>query len=87
MEEILLNPNCSEAIVRIDLRGLNIPRVSSLFSELEKAIGEDSDTWINEKTIFGIPVLTIDGNMPYNDSETLNKIIDRYTDKYEYEDK
>ena len=81
---MMLNPNCSEAIVRIDLREMNEPEVM-LKLKLEKAIKEysDTNTWIYETKIFDIPILKINGDMPFNQPDTITDILEKYNTKYE----
>ena len=86
MEEII-NPNCSEAVVRIDLRGLNMAKATILQMELEKMVEEyDYDTEIYRSRFFEIPLIVVSGDMPYNDSAKLSNLIDKYTKKYAFSD-
>lgn len=82
-----LNPNCSEAVMRIKADQLSKKKQNQLFKELEKAIKKyDYDTWVSEATIFGIGCFEIKGDMPYNDPKTLEAIIKKYEVEYEFGD-
>jgi len=87
MENILLNPNCSEAVMKINVSKVDKQLVEFLSNQLDEAIIEyNYETDIFRETMFGLDIIKIRGDMPYNDPEKLIKIIEQYTDEYEFED-
>jgi hypothetical protein len=81
MEEIVLNPNCSEAVCRIRTDNLTEDEKIALRAKIDKLVNGDedkdeagwqSDTSVYEETVFGIPCIKIDGDLPYNGSEELD---------------
>ena len=44
-----------------------------------------SEAYVDDKTIFGIRVLEIKGDAPYNHADELDKVIDRYLPEAEKE--
>ena len=93
MNEIdILNPNCSEAVFRIDVsefkwdkkaqREFDKAVMEALDeSELDFYIGEGNLTEthevnMNEQDIFGKKVLTMNGEMPYNNGDVLVNAVD-----------
>lgn len=93
-EDIILYPNCSEAVMRIKVDSLTDDEHKKIMAflkrcndknndetwkprtKLDKEIDESwHDTGFNEKTIFGISVIEIDGDSPYNSGDWLEKVI------------
>lgn len=66
---IELNPNCSEATVRLRIDNLSIEEKRAL-SEYLTELEEDTDFWYDAGwgtgSIFGIEIISISGDMPYN---------------------
>jgi len=102
--DIGINPNCSEATIRILLQGQNEKKIEALKNKLSLEIDKDympeeksewdgdptrefdfSEAYINDKTIFGVRVLEISGDAPYNHGEEITSIIKRYLPKAEIE--
>ena len=81
-----LNPNCSEAVMRIRVSALTKLEKRNLYKELRKAVKKyNYDTNLFEDTIFDIKVFIVDGDMPYNDEDKLKEIINKYPlAEYEY---
>ncbi len=76
-----LNPNCSEAVMRIRTDKMTPEQKDKLFKELETKFDssendEARDTSVSEEEIFGIPTIKIDGQMPYNNSEEIQEVLD-----------
>jgi hypothetical protein len=95
-----INPNCSEAVIRINLTEQNRKQIDALYNKLclelnqcndseeqewediiEKKEFDWSDASVNEKTIFGISVLEINGDAPYNMGSEIETVIRRYLPK------
>ena len=73
--EFSLNPNCSEATLHFRTDNLSADKKKALFSALKKAVEKyNYETWVFEDTCFGIQMITVNGDMPYNDPDTLIKI-------------
>jgi hypothetical protein len=79
---IELNPNCSEATMRLDLTGLTKEEINKLEELLAKVEEEhsssdnDDENWWFEtswatKDIFGKKVIEIRGDTPFNNSDKL----------------
>ncbi len=74
MTEIELNPNCSEAVMRIRTDNLNEcerGRLTNLLQELEKDEERWYHTGFSDETIFGVSCITIQGDVPYNNLDWL----------------
>lgn len=79
--ELSLNPNCSEAVIRINTKRLSEEDKKKLFAELTKAVEKyDYDTGVYENEIFGVEMIEVKGDMPYNSPKKLEVIINRYKD-------
>ena len=70
---IELNPNCSEATVYLDVTKLSERELQVLLEYLERL--ESSDEWydtnVDVNTLFGLKVVRISGETPYNYTEWL----------------
>jgi len=68
-----INPNCSEATMRIRTDNLSKEEVAEIILCLERLTHTDNwyDTNYYEDTIFNIPVITITGDVPYNGAKWL----------------
>ena len=71
---VLLNPNCSEATMRLDVTSLTKTEAA----ELEKYMGEleaDEEFWYETSwsiyRVGGKNILEIDGDVPYNQDDEL----------------
>lgn len=94
-----INPNCSEAIVRIKTNGEDPKKVKELYDKIafelyqnpedEDIVGDWDDekpkrefdwaeTYIDQETIFGTECIKINGNAPYNCSEEILRVIEKY---------
>jgi hypothetical protein len=74
-----LNPNCSEAVMRIRTDRLSAEEKERLYNTLDGAIKNyDYETYINEGTSFGVQIITVSGDMPFNKSEELENITSSY---------
>ena len=105
-----INPNCSEATLRIALKGQKRADIDALMAKLEIEFNHDwsgleskktgewdddkikqeyefewSEAYSEEKTIFGIPVLEIRGDAPYNFGEEILAVVHKYLPKAKYE--
>jgi len=77
--EMNLNPNCSEATMRINLKNLTkaeIKQLSNLLDclSMESEKDEESkwyETSFSKENIFGISVMVIKGETPYSEGEWL----------------
>jgi hypothetical protein len=96
--DIGINPNCSEATVRVHIDGQKKRDVNALEKKLEFELNNDydpdkvgewdeekkkyefdlSEGYINRENIFGVNVLKISGDAPYNHSEDIMTIVRRY---------
>jgi len=64
-----LNPNCSEATVRLRTDKLSNEEYKALvdvIKEWESSEDWCDDTWWSEECIFGVSHIKIKGNFPYN---------------------
>ena len=87
VEKNSLNPNCSEAVMHIRTDRLSEQEKDELCGILEKAAEEyDNDTWVTEGELFGIQVITVSGDMPYNEPDKLGEIVDKYDVDVEFAD-
>jgi len=81
---MILNPNCSEAVMRIRTDAMTEEQKTKLLNELTEKFdsnedkNEAYDTSVSEETIFGIPHIAIDGQMPYNNSEDIDKVLEEH---------
>lgn len=81
-----INPNCSEAIIRFRVDKLTEEENEKLFKALKSYVDKyDYETNIYDNTIFGIHCITVDGNAPYNDSDGLKKIVNKFSFKNKIE--
>lgn len=92
MEEIL-NPNCSESVLRIRTDKMNAFDKEKLYEELKKKFdsseNEDAgETFVDEDTIFGIPHIVINGDEPFNNREEIDKVLKEHkvNDEWIHED-
>jgi len=80
--ELSLNPNCSEAVCRIKVNRMPRNKKAELYRKLEEAVNkyseEGGETSISMGRMFGIEMITIDGDMPFNDPNTIEEIITPY---------
>jgi len=95
--EIGIQANCSEATIRIALKGVPEAKLKALKAKLTLELNNNikdvknqdwddedkrefdfSEGYISEISIFGMHVLEITGDAPYNFSKELGKIIYRY---------
>lgn len=91
---MILIPNCSEAICRIKVSNLDSNEINKLKNKLEilgkekECDGGDSNKFW-DSTIFGMDIISADGDFPYNCQEEIgNAIIElgkRFNKKIEYE--
>lgn len=86
-----LNPNCSEAILRINLTNLTKQEKELLDDRIKKA--EEEEGWWGETSysydrVFGIDTVKIDGNAPYNSHDELIRHLNKlpFWGKVDYED-
>ena len=95
--------NCSEATIRIDLRGEDKKKIRELVKKLEFEMTdaspsskdwddekdskefEMSEGYVSEKDIFGIPILEITGDAPFNFGDEIQEMIKRYLPKAKLE--
>lgn len=93
-----INPNCSDATIRISLKGQDEAKIKALKKKLDLELdGDDcspkigewdddkkkkefdfSEGYIDDKSIFGMRVLEIRGDAPYNYGEDILGIVSRY---------
>ena len=80
-----LNPNCSEAVMRIDTTPLSEKKETELFKKIEKAVNKYAyETYCSQSTIFNkVKVIEVSGDMPFNDLDTLKAIVSPYVVEYE----
>ncbi len=76
-----LNPNCSEAVMRVRTDKMTPEQKDKLFKELETKFDsskndEACDTSVSEEEIFGIPTIKIDGDEAFNNSEEIQNVLD-----------
>ena len=76
-----LNPNCSEAVMRIRTDEMIREQEEKLFKELEEKFdsskNEDAcDTSVSKEKVFEIPVIKIDGDEPFNNRGEIDKVLD-----------
>jgi hypothetical protein len=99
--EIGVSPNCSEATIRIRTDGQKAEKIQALIKELEEHMdpsklmpGEWDDTdsedqwsegYVNERSIFGMNVLEISGDAPFNYGEQVFEVIKKYLPEAEAE--
>jgi len=89
---MMLNPNCSEATMRIDLTGLSEEEIKGIEDLLEKLTsGDEKEEWWYDTDwervdIFGKDIIEIKGDTPYNSYEELIDYLRRlpYWDKVDY---
>lgn len=80
----MLQPNCSEAIFRIDLSNLTSKerrKVNKVYREFLFGRGTEELKWwgetsIYKDTIFGIPALIIQGEAPYHCENELRSFLE-----------
>jgi len=94
MKDVILQPSCSEAVARINLKDLTQEEINKLIDtvkQIEASDDECSDlewgetSW-SENKIFGNAVLEISGNLPYYNPDGLEKKLrDVLGDKLEIE--
>lgn len=80
---IELNPNCSEATMRINVNDLNDEQIDELKEAIENIDIEKGEVRFNStgndsisiKDIFGIKVIEVDGDFPFNHVEPLENVI------------
>jgi len=95
--------NCSEATIRIDLRGEDEKKIKQLIEKLELEMTdispsskdwddekdnkefEMSEGYVSQKDIFGLPILEITGDAPFNFSDDIETMIKRYLPKAKME--
>jgi hypothetical protein len=86
-EEMLLNPNCSEATVRMDITDLPSAAVKKILDALEeiknehggaedgRKIADDDawwyDSWFGVEQVFKVTTIKISGDVPYNSFDKL----------------
>jgi hypothetical protein len=101
-----INPNCSEATIRILLKNQDEAKISQLIHKLRLEMSESydfeekpqdwdgqkeekefdmSEGYIDREEIFGMDVLKITGDAPYNYSNEIDKIISRFLPKAKVE--
>jgi hypothetical protein len=102
-----INPNCSEATMRIKLDGQDQKKIDGLIEKLNLELNNNYDitsskqsNWDDEATtkefefseayvsvndIFGIRVLEISGDAPYNMGDDMEKLVRRYLPKAKIE--
>jgi len=85
-----LNPNCSEATCRLKIDNLTDKEeecVDVMLKDLEENNEDWGDTSYSTNTIFGIRVIEIKGNYPYNNDTDLANALDKlpFRDKFEVE--
>lgn len=82
IEENSLWANCSEAVCRIKVSRMPRNKRTELYRKLEEAVNkyldEDGNTSISMGEIFGLKIITIDGDMPYNNFEEIEGILAPY---------
>ena len=91
-------PSCSEATIRIALKGQDEAKIKALMKKLDLELNDDDSSrtasewdddkkrkefdftegYINEKSIFGMRVLEIKGDAPYNYGDDILGIVSRY---------
>ena len=82
--KMLLNPNCSEAVMRIRTDKMKPEEREKLFKELEEKFDsgendEADETSVSEQTIFDLPQIVISGGEPYNNSAKIRAVLDSYS--------
>ena len=75
-KSMILQPSCSEAIARINLKNLTDSELVEL-EDLLKRLEEDEENWFetswDKKDIFGSSIIEISGDTPYNNSRWLEE--------------
>ena len=80
LQGFILNPNCSEAVCRIRIDRLTDAEKEKLDEAVDKLMKNDEMDWTDNtrsghERIFGIECLIIDGDLPYNGSEDIDKTL------------
>ena len=87
--EFSLNPNCSEAVCRIKVSRMPVNKRNELYRKLDEAISkyceEGGETSLSLDEMFGLKIITIDGDMPYNNYEEIESIIAPYNNMVKVE--
>jgi hypothetical protein len=76
-DRMILNPSCSEAVMRLNvekLDKLSITKVTNQIRQLE-IIKEGGDNSVFFETIFGKPIISIKGEAPYNEHDKLEAVL------------
>jgi acylphosphatase len=96
--EFGVNPNCSDATLRIALKGQDEAKIKALKKKLDLELNGDdynpkvgewdddkkskefdfSEGFVDDKHIFGMRVLEIKGDAPYNYGDDILGIVARY---------
>ena len=79
-----LNPNCSEAVLRIKVENMDKKEKEKMIKELQKAVKKyDYETYVETNKIFDTDLVVVYGDMPYNNPDPLGKIADKYNREFE----
>lgn len=69
----MLNPNCSEAIMRLRIDKLKEKEIEKIENQMEEMEGEEwwAETNWKRMKIFGIEAIEISGNAPFNNPDNI----------------
>lgn len=81
-KDMMLYVSCSESVCRIRVDKLDPTKKEQLFDLLKNRFGQDAedsyDTSVFEETLFGIPMIVIDGDAPYNNYEEIEEVLNNF---------
>jgi len=77
--------NCSEATIRFRTDKLTAEEETKLFNALQKYAEEGYETFVTQGEIFGIRCVTVNGDGPYNESEKIMNILNKFSFKKKVE--
>lgn len=80
---MVLNPNCSEAVMRIRTDKMTSEKKEKLLEELKQKFdsgynSESYETYVTEEIIFGIPIIKISGAEPHNNRSVIEGVLDSH---------
>lgn len=80
-----ISANCSEATIRFKTDLLTEKEEKDLYDALESYVKEYDEgscmTDVTKEKIFGIKCITVKGNAPYNDTDGVIAIVDKFSFK------
>jgi len=77
--------NCSEATIRFRTDKLTKEEEEKLFKALQKYAEDGYETFVTQGEIFGIRCITVNGDGPYNDGDTIKAILNKFPFKKKVE--